>query len=665
MLRQRRLDSLVIAVILLPLAFSSPIKKSSIFLKPDLESTITTTEANIFGIDHKLQDTKTILLNDGWKNKIKNIVAQHQVTKQRRTALIIGNANYRSEGRLNNPVNDATDIADSLRKLGFEVTLVTDANIQQMEQAIEQFNRQLRQGGVGLFYFSGHGIQVEGENYLIPIDTKLNREQDVRYEAYPVGKLLNAVEDAANQANIIILDACRNNPFAHSWRSTTRGLAVPTQPASGVVIAYSTAPGKIALDGEGRNSPYTSAMLHHINTTGLDVMQMFQQVRADVHQQTQGEQTPWESSSLIGEFVFNPGKNNLTNEVATSETKPLPSTTTSPSTRNPSSINDGVSTTDAKPSSPPSNTSSTDQTTALTSPLPSLPQPSTTTEKPRIAVLDFDYSNVSADWIGWWNTSASGVSDILVNKLVESGNFVVVERSKLAEILKEQNLGLTGRIDAVTAAQVGKILGVDTVVLGSITDFNIEYNTSGVSLPIFGSVGGSKTKANVKLNIRVVNTTTGEILFTAEGNSQSKSENTSVSIIGIGGVDSDSSNEAKLLTTATVEAINQVVQVINNNYTKIAEAPRTLPSVTALVADIYGNSIIVNKGLADGYCQGMKLSLERVSREVKDPTTGKVIRQITQPIGTLEITEADAQSSVAKIISGTGFKVGDVAKPTN
>src|SRR5262244_3228724 len=144
---------------------------------------------------------------------------------ERRTALVIGNAAY-DFGSLRNPVNDATDITAALRQLGFDVTLQLNADLRGMHEAIDTFSHQLRQGGAGLFYFAGHGVQVGGENYLIPIRARISRQQDVQYEAVPVGRILGGMEDAENQLNIIILDACRDNPWARQWRSSQRGLAV-------------------------------------------------------------------------------------------------------------------------------------------------------------------------------------------------------------------------------------------------------------------------------------------------------------------------------------------------------------------------------------------------------------------------------------------------------
>lgn len=283
-------------------------------------------------------------------------------------------------------------------------------------------------------------------------------------------------------------------------------------------------------------------------------------------------------------------------------------------------------------------------------------------QKPRIAVLDFEYSSVADEWRWWLDSNAKGVSDILVNKLVEGGNFTVIERSKLEAILREQNLGASGRVDSSTAAEIGRLLGVDFMVIGSVTGFNIEQDAGGVRIPGFGRVGGGKTNANVKLSVRLVNTSTGEILMSAEGNGSSGRGDGSINIRGYG-VDTRSRKEAKLLTNATVDAINQVVEKLNKGSTQLAAAPRAVPRVNALVADITGNTVILNKGSDEGFQQGLKLSIERVTREVKDPSTGKVIRQVTQSMGTIEITESDANSSVGKIISGGRFQVGDIAKP--
>ncbi|SDH18902.1 caspase family protein [Propionivibrio dicarboxylicus] len=220
----------------------------------------------------------------------------------RRVALVIGNATYR-EAPLKNPANDARDIATALTRLGFEVILRTDATLPQMEQAIDAFYDRLKKGGTGLFYFAGHGLQVGGVNYLVPVGARLQSESDARYQTVDAGRVLGKMEDAANGLNIVILDACRNNPFARSFRSAAQGLAKMDAP-TGSLIAYATAPGSVAADGEGRNGVYTRNLLQHLGTRGLSVEEMFKRVRLGVVADTQKTQVPWEASSLTGDFRF-------------------------------------------------------------------------------------------------------------------------------------------------------------------------------------------------------------------------------------------------------------------------------------------------------------------------------------------------------------------------
>lgn len=258
------------------------------------------------------------------------LLAQRQVRK----ALVIGNAAY-EEDALVNPVNDATDFAVALRSLGFEVTLLTNLDLRTMDNAIKAFSRQLKPGEVGLFYYAGHGVQVEGENYLVPLQADLDLQADVKYEAVPLGKVLNAMEAAATQVNILIIDACRDNPFYRRWRSGNRstvgvrGLAPIELPTQGTVIAFATAPGDVAEDGKGRNSPYTSHLLQNIKRPNLDVAEMFRAVRAGVLQETNSKQVPWYQESLVGKFVFNSTRLPST-PIPVATTPPVTSTTEPP-----------------------------------------------------------------------------------------------------------------------------------------------------------------------------------------------------------------------------------------------------------------------------------------------------------------------------------------------
>jgi tetratricopeptide (TPR) repeat protein len=221
---------------------------------------------------------------------------------ERRTALVIGNAAYRNDP-LRNAVHDATDMATTLRQLAFEVVELHDAGHQQMEDGVEQFTRQLGRGGVGLFYFSGHGVQVNGQNYLIPVDARISRESDIKYQSVQVDWVLDRMRDAGNELNVIILDACRNNPYTRSMRTGQPGLAV-MQAASGSLIGYATSPGTTAEDGPGRNGTYTKHLLHFMQFPGLSAEQMFKEVRVAVAQETGKKQIPWVSTSLLGDFYF-------------------------------------------------------------------------------------------------------------------------------------------------------------------------------------------------------------------------------------------------------------------------------------------------------------------------------------------------------------------------
>ncbi len=220
----------------------------------------------------------------------------------KRLALVIGNSDYVSSP-LRNPVNDAVLMERTLQSLGFSVTALRNAEQREMERAIGEFGRRLRGGGIGLFYYAGHGMQVDGENYLLPVDANPMSESDLRYEAVPVGKLLNQMADAGNGMNLVILDACRNNPFARSFRSVSKGLAQVTAP-TGTFISYATAPGSVAADGEGGNGLYTERLAAHMVTPGLSLENVFKRVRGDVMQASAGKQVPWDSSSVTGDFFF-------------------------------------------------------------------------------------------------------------------------------------------------------------------------------------------------------------------------------------------------------------------------------------------------------------------------------------------------------------------------
>jgi hypothetical protein len=226
-----------------------------------------------------------------------------QIASERRLALIIGNGAYTNAPPLKNPPNDARDMAAALKGLGFDVTSGININQREMKRLIREFGQKLKGGGSGLFYYAGHGVQSKGRNYLIPVDADIQSEAEAEDAGVDVSLVLNYMDEAQNALNIVILDACRNNPFSGSFRSASEGLAQVDAP-TGTLIAYATAPGRVASDGTGSNGLYTSELLKQMTVPGVSVTDMFMHVRAEVMKATGNKQVPWESSSLVGQFYF-------------------------------------------------------------------------------------------------------------------------------------------------------------------------------------------------------------------------------------------------------------------------------------------------------------------------------------------------------------------------
>lgn len=222
-----------------------------------------------------------------------------------RIALVIGNSGY-LKAPLANPRNDARAMAQSLAQVGFNVKTLIDADQQAMRAAVLAFGRELRvSDSVGVFYYAGHGVQVDGENYLIPVGADIADANEVALAGVSLTELLKTMERAESRLNIAILDACRDNPYPARTRSTARGLA-PVQSPAGTLIAFATGPGEVALDGSGANSPYSAALAANILEVGIPLEETFRRTRRKVLEATGNKQVPWEHSSLTGEFFFRP-----------------------------------------------------------------------------------------------------------------------------------------------------------------------------------------------------------------------------------------------------------------------------------------------------------------------------------------------------------------------
>jgi curli biogenesis system outer membrane secretion channel CsgG len=290
--------------------------------------------------------------------------------------------------------------------------------------------------------------------------------------------------------------------------------------------------------------------------------------------------------------------------------------------------------------------------------------------KKRVAVFDFDFGAVHRWWSGDWDIG-KGISDMIVTNLVRDGTYSIVERKQLERILQEQNFSNSDRANPATAAKIGKVLGVNAIIIGTITEFGFETKkiggggaTSALGRFGLGGVGTSKSKANVILDARMVNTETAEILAVASG--KGISSRGGVQLLGAGGgsaggIDMTTSNfQSTIIGEATRQAVDDTTRQLVAQAEKI-EATKI--EVKGLVADVQENILVLNVGKNQGLKVGDVLAIERVLKEVKDPATGQVLRTLTQPIGKAKITSVDDHSAVAEF-SGMGQpKVGDAVKP--
>jgi hypothetical protein len=226
----------------------------------------------------------------------------HSTNSNKRLALVIGNAAYRNKP-LANPKNDADDMSTVLKKFGFEVIDLRDASLIEMRRGVREFGDRLINYDVGLVYYSGHGVEVKGRNFFLPISEDIKHEDEVADQALDANLILEKMASANKNVNILIVDACRNNNLASKYRSKTNGLAAMEAP-KGTIVAFSTSPGKVAEDGNARNSPYTKYLIKEMLVPNRPIESVFKATRRGVLEETRGRQTPWENTSLSGDFYF-------------------------------------------------------------------------------------------------------------------------------------------------------------------------------------------------------------------------------------------------------------------------------------------------------------------------------------------------------------------------
>ena len=299
--------------------------------------------------------------------------------------------------------------------------------------------------------------------------------------------------------------------------------------------------------------------------------------------------------------------------------------------------------------------------------------------KPRIAVMSFDYASVRSDSDAMFGTTVDigkGISDLLITDLVKDGTFSIIERATLDKIMAEQNFSNSERADPASAARIGKLLGVDAILVGSITQFGNETkktnlgggggNWGGFGL---GGVGHSNSKANVGITARLINVDTAEIMAVAEGKGQSSRSSTSLlggggNWHGFGGGNADfgsSDFQSTIIGEATKTAVDKLTADLVPNASRVSVHTVTV-TIDGLIAAVDGGQIVLNVGSKAGVKVGDKLEVVRVSKEIKDPSTGKVIRRLTTSVGVIQATDVDEGSAVCSAVSGSGFQTGDRVK---
>ncbi len=291
-------------------------------------------------------------------------------------------------------------------------------------------------------------------------------------------------------------------------------------------------------------------------------------------------------------------------------------------------------------------------------------------ERKRLAVIDFDFGTVQRWWEGNWDIG-KGIADLIVTELVTDGTYRMIERKRLDAVLGEQDFNNSNRADPTTGSQIGKVLGVNAIVMGSITQFGTEEKKTGIGAIAgrFGGFGGAKVgtqkgKAKVAIDLRVVSSDTGEILAVAKGIGESKRSGFMLGGLGVGGggfgaggieMGSSDFRETILGEAVTAAVADMTAQLIGLN----DRIPAVKFDVSGLVADVSGNVLTLTVGSSHGVSQGDTLVVERVTRTIKNPATGEVIREVTEPVGTVRVNEVGDDYAVASVVTGSGFKVGD------
>ena len=424
-----------------------------------------------------------------------------------RVALVIGNGRYASSP-LVNPVNDAREMAQSLREMGFTVIERQDLTSKQIPATLREFRAGLAPGGVALFFYAGHGLQIKGVNYLPAVDAEINSEDDVPMQSIDLNRVLDILGESKTRLNLLFLDACRNNPYARSMRSGASGLAKVDAP-SGTLISFATRPGSTASDGAGGHGAYTEQLLTQMREPNVPVEQVLKRVGAGVKRATRGAQEPWMEGSIEGDFYFRGGAT----AVASGPVDPLAielaywdSVKSSTNARDYQAYLDRY---------PQGQFAGLARERAVSPPAPAAdrapaPKVASRADRKLIAIVGFENkSTFGADKL--WDTSGQ----LVFSNLMEMGTFRVVEWEKIKRQFDWHDLSTNSLVKSpAKMAEAQKILLTEYFISGAVTQYDVRQ-TSEVSAM-------SKKKmytTNVRVDLQMQDAATGEYLGASNGQS--------------------------------------------------------------------------------------------------------------------------------------------------
>jgi len=505
-------------------------------------------------------------------------VTKKDIDGSKRVALVIGNSKY-INSPLKNPVNDSKDIAAKLRKLGFVVVERNNLTAKQIGGTLREFRSKLEPGAIALVFYAGHGLQIKGDNYLPAVDADINSEEDVQNQSLAVKQIMDVLDESKSRLNLVFLDACRNNPYARSFRSSERGLARVNAP-SGTLISYATKPGSVAADGDGRNGLYTSKLLAQMDSN-IQIEQALKRVVTAVKTASNGKQEPWMEGSIEGDFCFG---GCVTGGQPISDVQPAQSGPDAETeawsivkeTTNAEVVSGFLQEYPKGKYASPARLKLIELESnrkANLNPSPALGSNVLNGHRTvkGIAIMDFNSPATNPD-------AGKIATDSLRAYLARnaSSNVKIQSREHLNSLLRQIETGQAGLYDIETAKKSGKLNGTDLLIFGSLLQYVVETNVEEGQKMVVAEVGGRKEvirykvgthrkTANVTISYRVIDVESGNVVITKTLKSKKEATGNSSEGVDIAGIPYLKANlplDGDLLEKALNEGISDIGKTV-------------------------------------------------------------------------------------------------------